>query len=55
MTRTAATSASSDLHKRREEIVWEHVTAENGHNADGVVSTFRSGHARYDIAAFPTR
>jgi len=53
MTETAESRASSDLRTKREEIVLQHVNAENGHNADGVVSTFRARHARYDIAAFP--
>ena len=43
----------SAVRAAREETILRHVTEENGHHAGGVIDTFKSRHAIYDIAAFP--
>jgi steroid delta-isomerase-like uncharacterized protein len=46
---TAATQARREV---REEIVREHIDAENRHEPDAVVATFSPSKAAYDIPAF---
>ncbi len=46
------TQAQTNLRQRREATVRAHIDAENRHDPDGVVATFSSTRASYDIPAF---
>jgi steroid delta-isomerase-like uncharacterized protein len=47
----AITPVEMELRQRREAIVREHIDAENRHDPDGVVATFSSSRASYDVPA----
>ena len=46
-----STTATATGRQARESIVREHIDAENRHDPDGVVATFSSSRASYDIPA----